>query len=88
MAADSASKSALAAWGKATERELRRAGIRVFDARPAHTETGLVTRALEGSAPKLAAGLDPAAVARRIVAGIDDGERDLPSSAFTGAEAS
>lgn len=87
MAAYSASKAALAAWVKATGRELRRAGIRVVDARPGHTETGLVTRAIEGSAPKLAAGLDPAAVARRIVAGIVDGERDLPSSAFTGTDA-
>ncbi|MFC5927991.1 SDR family NAD(P)-dependent oxidoreductase [Cryobacterium melibiosiphilum] len=83
MAAYSASKAALAAWGKATGRELRRAGIRVLDARPGHTETGLVSRALEGAAPKLAPGLDPAVVARRIVAAIISGERDLPSSAFT-----
>lgn len=82
MAAYSASKAALAAWGKATGRELRRAGIRVVDARPGHTETGLVSRALEGSAPKLAPGLDPALVARRIVAAIENGERDLPSVAF------
>lgn len=83
MAAYSGSKAALAAWGKATARELRRAGIRVLDARPGHTETGLVSRALAGTAPKLAPGLDPAFVARRIVAAIVSGERDLPSSAFT-----
>jgi cyclic-di-GMP-binding biofilm dispersal mediator protein len=87
MAAYSASKAALAAWGKATARELRRSGIRMLDARPGHTETGLVTRALEGSAPKLAPGLDPALVARRIVAAIVSGERDLPSSAFTEPQA-
>lgn len=83
MAAYSASKAALAAWCKATGRELRRAGIRILDARPGHTETGLVSRALEGTAPKLAPGLDPAVVAQRIVAALVSGERDLPSSAFT-----
>lgn len=83
MAAYSASKAGLAAWTKATGRELRRAGVRVLDARPGHTETGLVSRALEGTAPKLAPGLDPAFVARRIVAAIVGGERDLPSAAFT-----
>jgi len=87
MAAYSASKAAIAAWGKATGREMRRAGIRVLDARPGHTETGLVTRALEGVAPKFAPGLDPAFVARRIVSGIVSGERDLPSSAFTESDA-
>ena len=87
MAAYSASKAALAAWGKATGRELRRTGIRVLDARPGHTETGLVSRALEGTAPKLAPGLDPTAVARRIVAAIVGGERDLPSTAFTESSA-
>ena len=88
MAAYSASKAGLAAWATATGRELRRTGVRVLDARPGHTETGLVSRALEGTAPKLAPGLDPAIVARRIVAAIVSGERDLPSAAFTEASAS
>ena len=82
MAAYSASKAALAAWSKASARELRRTSIRMLDARPGHTDTGLATRPIAGAAPKLAGGLDPAFVARRVVAAIEGNERDLPGSAF------
>ncbi|MET3768574.1 cyclic-di-GMP-binding biofilm dispersal mediator protein [Marisediminicola sp. UYEF4] len=82
LAAYSASKSALAAFTKAASRELRRAGIRIVDARPGHTETGLATRAIAGTAPAFPTGLDPDAVAQRIVTAIADGEKDLPSTAF------
>ena len=41
IAAYSAVKSALHAYGVAAGRELRRAGIRMIDARPGHTETEL-----------------------------------------------
>jgi short-subunit dehydrogenase len=83
MAAYSASKAALAAYDSAAMRELRREGIRLVDVRPPHTETGLAGRPLAGAAPRLPQGLDPSAVADRIVAAIRDGEKDLPSSAFT-----
>lgn len=82
LAAYSASKSALAGFVSAATRELRRLGIRIVDARPGHTETGLATHPIEGTAPAFAAGLDPDAVAARIVKAIVDGEKDLPSSAF------
>ena len=82
LAAYSASKAALAAFGQAVGRELRRSGIRVIDARPGHTETGLAARAISGTAPGFPAGLRPEAVAARIVAAIAAGERDLGSSAF------
>jgi cyclic-di-GMP-binding biofilm dispersal mediator protein len=82
LAAYSAAKSALAGFIQAASREVRRAGIRLVDARPGHTETGLATRAIAGTAPQFPTGLDPDAVASRIVAAIVDGERDLPSSAF------
>jgi len=82
MAAYSASKAALAAFSQAAGRELRRSGVRVIDARPGHTETGLATRAIAGDAPPFPAGLDPDRVVDRIVAAIGSGERDLPSSAF------
>lgn len=82
LAAYSASKSALAAFTKAASRELRRASIRIVDARPGHTETGLATRAIAGTAPAFPTGLDPDAVAQRIVTAIADGEKDLPSTAF------
>lgn len=82
LAAYSASKAALAAFVTASSRELRRSGIRVLDARPGHTDTGLSTRAIAGDAPPLPQGLDPAAVADRIIRAIIDDERDLPSTAF------
>jgi cyclic-di-GMP-binding biofilm dispersal mediator protein len=82
MAAYSASKAALTAHDVAVGRELRRAGIRVVDARPPHTQTGLAQRPLAGTAPRLPAGLAPDAVAARVVAAIEDDERDLPSAAF------
>jgi len=82
MAAYSSSKGALTAFDAAAGRELRRAGIRLVDARPPHTETGLTGRALAGIAPRLAQGLDPDAVAARVLAAVVGDERDLPSAAF------
>jgi short-subunit dehydrogenase len=83
MAGYSASKAALAAAAVALRRELRRSGVQVIDVRPPHTETGLATRPLAGQAPKLPPGLDPAAVAERIVTAIEAGDDDLPSTAFS-----
>jgi cyclic-di-GMP-binding biofilm dispersal mediator protein len=82
MAAYSASKAA--AWGAmiGAARELRRQQIDVIDVRPPHTETGLANRPIAGVAPKLPTGLDPDAVAARIVTAIKDGERDLPVESF------
>ncbi len=85
MAAYSASKAALAAYDAAAARELRRQRIRLIDARPPHTETGLATRPRWGAAPKLPEGLAAQAVAERIVAGVESGERDMPSTVFTGS---
>ncbi|WP_205687341.1 SDR family NAD(P)-dependent oxidoreductase [Cellulomonas endophytica] len=82
MAAYSASKAALTALDAAAARELRRRGVRVVDARPPHTGTGLAERPLTGTAPALGAGLDPDAVADRLVRALVDDERDLPASAF------
>ncbi len=82
LAAYSASKAALAAFVQAASRELRRSGIRVLDARPGHTETGLATRAIAGTAPPFPPGFQATAVAKRIVRGILDDEKDLPSTAF------
>lgn len=83
MAAYSASKAALTAYDTAAARELRRAGIRIIDARPPHTETGLAQRPIAGEAPTLRPGLDPAHVAARVLAAIRDDERDLPSTSFS-----
>jgi cyclic-di-GMP-binding biofilm dispersal mediator protein len=85
LASYSASKAALAAYLTAAGRELRRSGIRLLDAHPGHTETGLAGRPLFGTAPAFPAGHDPAAVADRVVRAIVEGETSLPASAFTGA---
>lgn len=83
LAAYSASKAALHAFTVAGSREARRSGIRLIDARPGHTETALSQHPIAGQAPAFPAGLDPDAVADRIVTAIVEGERDLPSSAFS-----
>ena len=82
MSVYGASKAATRSFNEALAREARRSGVRVIDARPPHTETGLASRAIAGTPPKFPAGLDPVHVARRIVQAIADGETDLPSGAF------
>jgi cyclic-di-GMP-binding biofilm dispersal mediator protein len=82
MATYSAAKAGLSAATVALTRELRRIGITVMDARPPHTETGLVGRAIAGEAPRLPVGASPDVVAKRIVAGIISGERILESDSF------
>lgn len=82
MVGYSASKAALAAAASALSRELRRDGVDVLDAQPPHTETGLATRPLVGSAPRMPDGLDPADVAATIVEAIEDGTTVLPPGAF------
>ncbi len=85
LAAYSAVKAGLSAATLALGRELRRSGIHVLDARPPHTETGLATRPITGSAPAFPSGLDPAHVARVIVDGLAAGKRELSSEAFSPA---
>ena len=75
----------LSAASAALGRELRRRGIRVLDARPPHTETGLATRPIAGTAPRMPTGLDPRVVAGTIVDAIAAGTRELPAEAFGSA---
>lgn len=82
MAAYGASKAALRSFDDAFGREARRAKIRVLDARPPHTETGLATRPISGTAPRMPVGLTPAFVASVICDAIEQGTTDLPSTAF------
>lgn len=82
MTAYAASKAALTAADTALARELRRMKVTVIDVRPPHTETGLATRPLAGEAPRLPQGLEPAAVAARIVQAIEDGQHDVPAADF------
>lgn len=83
LVAYSAVKAGLSAATRALGSELRRQGIHVLDARPPHTETGLAERPIDGTAPKMPPGLDPASVAHTIVDGLADGVRELPAEAFS-----
>jgi len=82
MAAYLTSKTAHSTWLKAFALEARRVGIRVLDARPGHTETGLAGRAIFGTAPAFPTGMTPEHVAKVIVDAIESGLKDLPSEAF------
>ena len=84
MGAYSASKAALTALDRALASELRRAKVRVLDVRPPHTETGLVDRAIHGQAPRLPDGLEPDAVAARVVLAVAEDASDLGSDGFDG----
>jgi cyclic-di-GMP-binding biofilm dispersal mediator protein len=82
MAVYSAVKAATAALFTAARTEARRRKIRVVDVRPPHTETGLAGRAIAGDPPRLPTGLDPDAVAERIVAALLGTETELASTDF------
>jgi len=82
MAAYSASKAALTGADRSLVRELRRLHVRVCDARPPHTETGLAARPLAGVSPSLPQGLSPERVAARIVAAIEADETDVAADQF------
>jgi len=77
MAAYSASKSALSAYVSAVRRERRRDGLHVLDVRPGHLDTGLETRALFGSPPRLPAGGDHRDVAAAIVQALREDRDEL-----------
>nr|WP_218886259.1 SDR family oxidoreductase [Kineococcus aurantiacus] len=81
MAAYSAAKAALSAFVTAVARE-ERSRVRVLDVRPPHTETGLATRPVAGTAPRLPPGLAPAEVAERVLRAVTGGERELSAEAF------
>ena len=84
MAAYGASKAAVRSFDEALSREARRRGVRVIDARPPHTETGLAGRAIEGTAPRMPVGLAPERVAQVLCDALESDATDLPSSAFAG----
>jgi cyclic-di-GMP-binding biofilm dispersal mediator protein len=83
MAAYGASKAAVRSFDQALAREARRRDVRVLDARPPHTETGLAEHPLAGTSPRMPAGLAPEHVAKVICDALEAGSSDLPSAAFT-----
>jgi cyclic-di-GMP-binding biofilm dispersal mediator protein len=72
LAAYSAAKAGLTAFDVAFRREMRRAKVRVIDARPPHMETALAHHPLQGDPPGLAQGRDPREVADELVAVINE----------------
>jgi short-subunit dehydrogenase len=82
MAAYCASKQALSGWLSAVATEWRKDGVRIIEARPGHTETGLAGRALFGTAPAFPAGLTPQHVAQVLVNGIVSDAKMLASTDF------
>jgi cyclic-di-GMP-binding biofilm dispersal mediator protein len=82
MAAYGASKAAVRSFDVALAREARRRNLRVIDARPPHTESGLADHPIEGTAPRMPTGLAPEHVATVICDALEAGTADLPSTAF------
>jgi len=82
LSAYSASKTAINGFASAAVRELKKIGVRWLDARPGHTESGLASRAVFGTAPNFGAGKSVPEVVSRIVRAIQEDEKDLPSSEF------
>jgi hypothetical protein len=69
-------------FATAATRELKKIGVRWLDARPGHTESGLATRAVFGTAPNFGAGKTVTEVVSRIIRAIQEDDKDLPSSEF------
>ena len=82
MPAYTASKTAHSAWLKALSPEARRLGIRVIDARPGHTETGLASRAVFGVAPAFPQGMTPQHVIDKVFEAIASGATEVASTDF------
>lgn len=83
MSAYCASKTAFSVWLGSMAPELRRHGIKVFEARPGHTETGLATRAIFGEAPRMPEGMTAEFVAGKIVTAISQDQLVLSSNDFS-----
>jgi len=83
MTAYIASKTAHAAWLRALALEVRRSKVRVLDAHPGHTETGLAGRAVFGAAPAFPAGMTAEHVVDVIVSAVVADETTLASERFT-----
>lgn len=82
LASYSASKTAIGGFLDAATREWRRDGIRVINAFPGHTETGLADRAIAGTAPQFPAGMTAEHVVSRIIKALLEDEKTLASSDF------
>lgn len=82
MSAYSSSKSALSSYLQTITKEWRKYKIKVTEARLGHTETGLATRAIFGSAPQMPTGLNPEEVVKIMLNAIIDKKPLLNSVDF------
>jgi cyclic-di-GMP-binding biofilm dispersal mediator protein len=82
MSAYCASKTAHSAFLSTIAQEWRRDKIQVTDARPGHTETGLASRAIFGSAPAFPEGMTANHVVGVFLNGISSGQQIIASSEF------
>lgn len=82
LGAYSASKAAHSSWLQALRNENKNSTLKVFEFRPGHTETGLASRAIFGTAPKFPTGMQPDFVAKKIVEALIEDHQILTSEAF------
>ncbi len=82
MSAYTVSKTAHASYLATITQEFRRDKIQVTDAKPGHTETGLASRAIFGTAPAFPEGMSAAHVVTVLLAGIKEGKAVIPSTEF------
>jgi len=82
MSAYCASKSAHSAFLNTIAQEWRRDKIQITEARPGHTETGLASRAIFGTAPTFPEGMTANHVVGVLLKGISSGQQLLASSEF------
>ena len=82
MVAYCTSKMAFASFLAGINTEWRRDKIQILDARPGHTETGLATRAIFGTAPAFPEGMTKEHVIDVLFNGLAEGKGIIASSEF------
>ena len=82
MSSYTVSKTAHASYLATITQEFRRDKIQVTDAKPGHTETGLASRAIFGTAPAFPEGMTATHVVTVLLNGIKEGTPIIASSEF------
>lgn len=82
MSSYTVSKTAHASYLATITQEFRRDKIQVTDAKPGHTETGLASRAIFGTAPAFPEGMSASHVVTVLLNGIKEGKPIIASAEF------
>jgi len=82
MSSYTVSKTAHASYLATITQEFRRDKIQVTDAKPGHTETGLASRAIFGTAPAFPEGMAASHVVTVLLNGIKEGKAVIASTEF------